>query len=394
MLYNNIIFRDVGNTELFPHHNKYGDITGGIVSGVGSLIGGIFGASATRAAAKAQLQAVRETNKSNLDLAKYQNDWNIAQWNRQNAYNTPAAQRQRYEEAGINPYFALGNIQSGNAEGLMSANMANQQPVVSDLQGRDGQILGQSIANAAQTGEQTYFASKIQAEQAKNLQIQNTFDLQSLKDRVNSLHYDAESKRMANYVYNHSMESLINIQKNEERMSYSREAITRLQQVGTEYDLVTKKFTNDNILPAQASLAKMSLNQMIAQIALTKQQEKLTKKEVDYYADKMAIQWLQANSQWLTAKTGMFNAQTNRLDVNNQIWNRNQSTYRENFTFNRTKHQLVKQIKLGVDMLGRENRFGGMREHMWLDSGHFNRFFWTSGEVLNHVSPFKFGFGK
>lgn len=389
----NIRFRDVGNTELFPHHKKF-DLAGGIISGVGSLVGGIFGSSSSKYAAKAQLQAVRESNKANLDLAKYQNDWNVAQWNRQNAYNTPAMQRQRYEEAGINPYFAMGNIQSGNAEGLMSADMANQQPVTSPLQGQSGQILGQSIANAAASGEQTYFASKIQAEQAKSLQIQNTFDLQSLKDRVNSLHYDAESKRMANYVYNNSMSSLINIQKNEERMSYSREAITRLQQVGTEYDLVTKKFTNDNILPAQASLAKMSLNQMIAQIALTEQQEKLTKKEVDYYADKMAIQWLQANSQWLTAKTGMFNAQTNRFDVNNQIWNRNQSTYRENFTFNRTKNQLVKQIKLGVDMLGRENRFGGMREHMWLDSGHFNRYWWTAGEVLNHVSPFKFGFGK
>ena len=350
MLYNNIIFRDVGNTELFPHHNKC-DLAGGIISGVGSLVGGIFGSSATRAAAKAQLQAVRETNKANLDLAKYQNEWNVAQWNRQNAYNTPAMQRQRYEEAGINPYFALGNIQSGNAEGLMSAEMANQKPVISDLQGRSGQILGESIANAAASGEQTYFASKIQAEQAKNLQIQNTFDLQSLKDRVNSLHYDAEAKRMANYVYNNSMESLINIQKNEERMSYSREAITRLQQVGTEYDLATKKFTNDNILPAQASLAKMSLNQMIAQIALTKQQSRLTEKEVDNYANNMAIRWLQANSQWLSAKSSMFNSQTNRLGVLNENWNRNQSTFRENFTFNRTKNQLVKQIKLGVDML-------------------------------------------
>lgn len=396
MLYNHFLFRDVGNTELFPHHKK------GIAPAVGAaaitaganLIGGLFGSSSSKYAAKAQLQAVRESNKANLDLAKYQNEWNIAQWNRQNAYNTPAMQRQRYEEAGINPYFAMGNIQSGNAEGLMSADMANQQPVVSGLQGQSGQILGNSISDAAQSGVNAYFGSKIQQEQAKALQIENTFNLQSLRDRVNSLHYDSEAKQMANYVYNNSMESLINIQKNEARMSYTREATMRLQQVGTEYDLATKKFTNDNILPAQASLAKMSLNQMIAQIALTEQQEKLTKKEVDYYADKMAIQWLQANSQWLTAKTGMFNAQTNRLDVNNQIWNRNQSTYRENYVFNRTKNQLVKQIKLGVDMLGRENRFGGMREHMWLDSGHFNRFWWTSGEVLNHVSPFKFGFGK
>lgn len=392
----NIRFRDVGNTELFPHHKKSIDpsiISSGI-SSLGSLVGGLFGSSSSKYAAKAQLQAVRESNQANLDLAKYQNEWNVAQWNRENAYNTPAMQRQRYEDAGINPYFALGNIQSGNAEGLMSADMANQQPVTSPLQGQSGQILGESISNAAQSGVNAYFGSKIQQEQAKALQIENTFNLQSLRDRVNSLHYDSESKRMANYVYSHSMESLINIQKNEARMSYTREATMRLQQVGTEYDLATKKFTNDNILPAQASLAKMSLNQMIAQIALTKQQEKLTQKEVDYYADKMAIQWLQANSQWLNAKSSMFNSQTNRLGVLNENWNRNQSTYRENYTFNRTKNQLVKQIKLGVDMLGRENRFGGMRERLWLDSGHFNRFWWTSGEFLNHVSPFKFGFGK
>ena len=392
----NIRFRDVGNTEFLPHHLKRipPEIGAAAISVGGSLLGGLFGSSSAKAAAKAQLQAVRETNEANARLAQKQNDWNLEQWNRENAYNTPEAQRARYEAAGINPYFALGNIQSGNADSLMSADLANQQPVVSDLQGQSGQILGSSIANAAQSGVNSYFNAQIQQEQAKQLQIQNTFDLQSLKDRVNSLHYDSEAKRMANYVYNGSMQSLLNITKNQERMSYTQEAIMNLQHVGTEYDLVAKKFTNDNILPAQASLAKMSLDQMVAQIALTEQQEKLTKKEVDYYADKMAIQWLMANSQWLTAKTGWFNAETNRMDVKNQIWNRNQSTYRENYVFNRTKHQLVKQIKLGVDMLGRENRFGKTREHLWLDSGHFNRFFWTSGEVFNQVQPFKFGFGK
>lgn len=392
----NIRFRDVGNTEFLPHHLKRipPEIASAGINAFGNIVGGLFGSSSAKAAAKAQLQAVRETNDANARLAQKQNEWNLEQWNRENAYNTPESQRARYEAAGINPYFALGNIQSGNADSLMSAELANQQPVVSNLQGQSGQILGSSIANAAQSGVNSYFNAQIQQEQAKQLQIQNTFDLQSLKDRVNSLHYDSEAKRMANYVYNANMESLISITKNQARMSYTQNAIMNLQHVGTEYDLVAKKFTNDNILPAQASLAKMSLDQMVAQIALTEQQEKLTKKQVDYYADQMAIQWLLANSAWLNAKTGMFNAQTNRLDVNNQIWNRNQSTYRENYVFNRTKNLLVKQIKLGVDMLGRENRFGKTREHLWLDSGHFNRFVWTSGEVFNQVQPFKFGFGK
>lgn len=50
------------------------------------------------------------------------NQFNVDFWNMQNAYNTPQAQMQRYLDAGINPYNALGNISSGQAESLSSAN--------------------------------------------------------------------------------------------------------------------------------------------------------------------------------------------------------------------------------------------------------------------------------
>lgn len=388
----NIRFRDVGNTEFVFHHQK--NITplvaaAGISaagSALGNIFGGLFGSGSARSAAKAQLQAVRETNEANARLAQKQNDWNLEQWNRENAYNTPEQQRLRYEQAGINPYFALGNIQSGNADSLMSVDLANQQPVTSDLQGQSGQIMGNAISRAVDSGVSTFFNSQIQAEQAKSLQIQNTFDLQSLKDRVNSLHYDSEAKRMANYVYNGSMQSLLNITKNQERMSYTQDAMLRLQEVGTSYDIASKKFTNEHILPAQASLAKMSIDQMIAQIALTKQQEKLTKKQVDYYAESMAIQWLQANSSWLSAKSSWLNSQTNRYDVYNQAWNRNQSTYRENYVFNRTKNDLVDQIKLGVDNLGIQNQQNWRDFHLMYGSKYGN-FIRGVGFGIKNLSP-------
>lgn len=386
MLY--IRFRDVGNTEFLPHHQKRINpmVGAAIITGGASLLGGMFGSKGTSSAARAQLQAVRETNAANARLAQKQNDWNLEQWNRENAYNTPEAQRARYEAAGINPYFALGNIQSGNADSLMSAELANQQPVVSPLQGQAAQQLGAAISNAGQAGVNAYFNTQIQQEQAKQLQIQNTFDLQSLKDRVNSMHYDSEAKRMANYVYNGSMQSLLNITKNQERMSYTQEAMMRLQQVGTSYDLAAKKFTNEHILPAQADMARMSIAQMSAQIALTMQQEKLTRKQVDYYADQMAIQWLQANSAWLNAKSGMFNAQTNRLGVLNENWNRNQSTYRENYVFNRTKRDLVDQIKLGVDNLGREN-LAGWKDYNLQYGSKYGNFMRGIGFGIKNLSP-------
>ena len=95
-----------------------------LITGGASLLGGLFGSKGTAGAARTQLQAVRETNAANARLAQKQNEWNLEQWNRENAYNTPEAQRARYEAAGINPYFALGNIQSGNADSLMSAELS------------------------------------------------------------------------------------------------------------------------------------------------------------------------------------------------------------------------------------------------------------------------------
>ena len=121
-----ICFRDVGNTEFIFHHRKMFDWSS-VAGAVGSVLGaGIGGSLSNRAAstmANAQLQATRETNQNNLLLAQRQNDWNVEQWNRQNEYNTPLAQRQRYEAAGINPYFAMGSIQSGTADSLLSADI-------------------------------------------------------------------------------------------------------------------------------------------------------------------------------------------------------------------------------------------------------------------------------
>lgn len=106
---------------------------GSLISGGASLIGGMISgnqqAKAQREANQTNLQINRETNEANAKLASQQNEWNIAQWQRENEYNSPAAQMQRYREAGINPAFALGqgNITSGLASSVQSADLANQQ---------------------------------------------------------------------------------------------------------------------------------------------------------------------------------------------------------------------------------------------------------------------------
>ena len=43
------------------------------------------------------------TNRANERMQHEQNKWNLEQWNRNNAYNSPAAQMQRFKAAGLNP---------------------------------------------------------------------------------------------------------------------------------------------------------------------------------------------------------------------------------------------------------------------------------------------------
>lgn len=96
-------------------------IVGGIISGIGSLLGGI-GSSAMNN------KAVKDTNKANMEIAKYQAQWqqqenekayqrSLNMWNLQNEYNSPTQQMARIRAAGLNPNLVYGNGVAGNSSG-------------------------------------------------------------------------------------------------------------------------------------------------------------------------------------------------------------------------------------------------------------------------------------
>ena len=102
--------------------------TGSGLSTVGSMIApGIGTAVGSIGDSLLGYFSQRSVNKANAKLAEYQNKWNLEQWKRENDYNKPLNQLRRYEEAGINPMLAMGNMDSGSAPALESAPMANQQ---------------------------------------------------------------------------------------------------------------------------------------------------------------------------------------------------------------------------------------------------------------------------
>lgn len=84
-----------------------------IIGAVGSLLGGGLNAATSLKAAKMQ-------NDANLHLAKYSYQQQQQQIDKQNEYNSPSAQMQRYADAGLNPHliYGDGNSNSGNQSSI------------------------------------------------------------------------------------------------------------------------------------------------------------------------------------------------------------------------------------------------------------------------------------
>lgn len=89
-----------------------------------SIIGGI----SNNATNNNNLKINQMNNEFNERMMQKQMDYNTMMWEKNNAYNTPQQQMQRYRDAGINPYMAMGNIQAGNAQSAGSTSAASAAP--------------------------------------------------------------------------------------------------------------------------------------------------------------------------------------------------------------------------------------------------------------------------
>lgn len=118
-----------------------------------SAIASIAGNIASNANINNQISEQKRENQRNrdwnLNLAKMQNQWNIDQWNRENAYNTPAAQMARFKAAGLNPDLIYGQQNLSAASPEMTAGEGSQPTDVSNLANK--RTIGDMMVQASQT---------------------------------------------------------------------------------------------------------------------------------------------------------------------------------------------------------------------------------------------------
>lgn len=129
---------------------------------LGSIAGGLLGIGSSSVQNSQNRQNVRETNQMNYKInqmnnqfnermAIQQRNWQENMWNKENAYNTASAQRQRLEEAGLNPYLMMNGGSAGVAQSAGTGSAASSsgnavmQPFQADYSG-----IGSSIGNIFQ----------------------------------------------------------------------------------------------------------------------------------------------------------------------------------------------------------------------------------------------------
>lgn len=134
---------------------------------IGSIFGSSMSARSQRKANEMNLKINQMNNEFNAKEAEKARAFQLDMWNKENAYNTPAAQRERMEQAGYNAY--MNPADAGSASGMSSTSSASAaSPAV--MQATDFSSLGEIGVNLAQ--ELKTFSEK------KGLDIRNF----SLKD--------------------------------------------------------------------------------------------------------------------------------------------------------------------------------------------------------------------
>lgn len=176
------------------------------IAAVGALLSGLIGGSSSNKAAKraaeANLQATRETNEANYKMFQEANQFNLDLWNKENAYNTPSAQVQRLQEAGLNPYLMMNGGSTGNASSTSSSSYSPAQtPDLSALQNDKGTLgmIGNGLSSALNgiaAGIQMYDASqkaKVSASDARFADLMNAADLNLIKQQGSLTHNQARA---------------------------------------------------------------------------------------------------------------------------------------------------------------------------------------------------------
>lgn len=313
-----------------------GEVISGGAGIIGSLIGGAFQKSAQRAANRTNLAIARETNAQNYQIFREQNEFNKEQFNNYLQYNTPAAQRARYEDAGINPYMALGNMQNGNAQSaLTSANSAPMQ--ATQVQPENGMANGiqSSLINAA-TIMSAVADARLKSAQADKQNLENGNFAEDFANRMaeirskiglndSSRDKNKSEKSIYDFDFKFKNDTLANAMKLSDLSVQQGDALLQKTQAETrkvqieadvmEWDLGLKKKYDEKLIKTNLANAIADYAVKLQGIAESKNRMRNDNIRTNNDTRRVGIEQQNANSNSMNAQTNAYNARTNRFNA-------------------------------------------------------------------------------
>lgn len=286
-----------------------------LISGGASLLGNLFGGlssgSAQRSANETNLQIAQMNNQRQYQMFQEQNAFNERMYNQMQQYNTPTAQMQRYADAGINPYIAAGNVQTGNVQSALQSAPAPQmqaaqmQPVTGpgDAMMNAGNQISSIINQYAQNALALAQAKKTNAEAnwvdrlnyANVLKLNSSSRLDEGQNALLGLDYQLKSDTLGNFIRLSDL-SVANAEKTNEQLDVVTQSV-RLENALKNIDLGIQSQYGEQMF--KANLAK-TLAEAFA-----------TEQGVYQRNRQLAIAQQEANTNSKNADTNRMNARTN-----------------------------------------------------------------------------------
>lgn len=244
------------------------------ISAGSNLLGGILGKRANDKANKINLQLARETNALHYKMFQEQNQYNKEMWYMNNQYNSPSAQVDRAIQAGLNPYFNVGELVSAsNSSAPTSTSLPNlvtpqvrpydMSPVFTNIGNSIGGLLEQQ-AKIHNLNQQTQASKDITYAQVKEY-LARTEDLKhsaQFRALTNNLLRDTYDYEKQSKMYN----SYIMREQWLQNMAQTKIANVQAQMAQMHLEVYPKEL-------------QVGITQQIANVMLTKAQTHKTYKE-------------------------------------------------------------------------------------------------------------------